>query len=223
MSDAVRSLIEQWRRSMVTNSDYFADQLEDALAAMPPIELDNHHNALACPYCNPKGLTLAVLAAVPPQLDESEVQLLAWAVTNCHMLARRALARSTSAFDREKWEHVLRITEKAGARSQGVLRAALPTEMTEGAALAAVETPQAPSQEMAECVIGDVGGAMCVTHDNPLDWVECTGWRCDVSGKIVTKQETPEAEAARKITDGLVSAPSPSVARSTPPAQEREP
>jgi hypothetical protein len=68
-----------------------------------------------------------------PEPDMADIQLLAWAVVNCHVLARRALARSTSAYDREKWEHVLRICEKAGARSAGVLRASVPTEMTEGA------------------------------------------------------------------------------------------
>jgi hypothetical protein len=24
-------------------------------ATRPPLEMDNHHNALACPYCNPEG------------------------------------------------------------------------------------------------------------------------------------------------------------------------
>jgi len=67
-----------------------------------------------------------------PALEDADVQLLAWAVVNCHTLARRALARSLSVYDREKWEHVLRICEKAGARAQGVLRASVPTEMTEG-------------------------------------------------------------------------------------------
>jgi hypothetical protein len=82
--------------------------------------------------CNTKEAFVAD-PPVPQSLEEADIQLLAWAVTNCHMLARRALARSTSVFDREKWEHVLRICEKAGARSQGVLRAALPTEITDGA------------------------------------------------------------------------------------------
>ncbi len=77
-----------------------------------------------------------------PELPHEQVQLLAWAVTNCHTLARRALASSTSVWDREKWEHVLRICEKAGARSQGVLRAALPTEITEGASPAGA--PRSP-------------------------------------------------------------------------------
>lgn len=65
-------------------------------------------------------------------IEPEQVQLLAWAVTNCHTLARRALAKTTSVYDREKWEHVLRICEKAGARSQGVLRAAMPSEITGG-------------------------------------------------------------------------------------------
>lgn len=72
------------------------------------------------------------LAAAPVTDREVDVQLLAWAVTNCHMLARRALAHTASVYDREKWEHVQRICEKAGARSSGVLRASLPTEITEG-------------------------------------------------------------------------------------------
>jgi hypothetical protein len=77
----------------------------------------------------------AALDAQPPQAPQKEdidLQLLAWAVVNCHTLARRALARSTSVYDREKWEHVLRVCERAGARSAGVLRASLPTEITDG-------------------------------------------------------------------------------------------
>jgi hypothetical protein len=76
----------------------------------------------------------ALSGASSPSGGDVSMQLLAWAVTNCHMLARRALARSTSMYDREKWEHVLRICDKAGARSAGVLRASVPTEITDGAA-----------------------------------------------------------------------------------------
>ncbi len=65
----------------------------------------------------------------------AQVQLLAWAVSNCHTLARRALAHDVNPASREKWEHVLRICEKAGARSKGVLRMALPTEITDGSRL----------------------------------------------------------------------------------------
>lgn len=75
------------------------------------------------------------VGAEPPQ--DVDVQLLAWAVSNCHTLARRELNRlrpyvvpDTLAI--ERWEHVLRICEKAGARSKGVLRASLPTEITDG-------------------------------------------------------------------------------------------
>lgn len=64
--------------------------------------------------------------AAPPEVD---VQLLAWAVSNCHTLARR---RIRAGVDLEYWEHVQRICEKVGARSKGVLRASLPTEITEG-------------------------------------------------------------------------------------------
>lgn len=73
---------------------------------------------------------LTVEAEHPQQ--EPDVQLLAWATVNCHVLARRALAHTTSVYDREKWEHVLRICEKAGARSKGILRLSVPTEITDG-------------------------------------------------------------------------------------------
>lgn len=60
-----------------------------------------------------------------------------WAVSNCHTLARRELNRTKAFADldrttRERWEHVIRICELAGAKSHGVLRTALPTEITEG-------------------------------------------------------------------------------------------
>jgi hypothetical protein len=48
----------------------------------------------------------------------------------------------------------------------------------------------------AECVLGDRGGAHCLTHDATPDWVECTGWRCEVSGKIITKHESLSDELA---------------------------
>jgi hypothetical protein len=74
-------------------------------------------------------MTDQVPSAVPQEEKSVNVQLLAWAVTNCHMLARR---RIRAGVDLEYWEHVQRICEKAGARSKGVLRASLPTEITEG-------------------------------------------------------------------------------------------
>lgn len=99
-----------------------------------------HHAMLGDKACQiPSGcscheFTAALWAErVPSQPPtEIDVQLLAWATVNCHVLARRALAHSTSAYDREKWEHVLRICEKAGARSKGILRLSVPTEITEG-------------------------------------------------------------------------------------------
>lgn len=79
---------------------------------------------------------VAAFKAAPPTSDypPEQVQLLAWAAVNCHTLARRALAHDLQLKSREKWEHVLRICEKAGARSAGVLRMSVPTELTEGAA-----------------------------------------------------------------------------------------
>jgi len=64
------------------------------------------------------------------QHDYVDVQLLAWAVSNFHTLARRRLA--AGSVDAEWWGHVLRICEKAGARSLGVLRASVPTKITDG-------------------------------------------------------------------------------------------
>jgi hypothetical protein len=46
-----------------------------ALAVSPKAELDNHHNALTCPHCNPKGLKFAEPAAVSAQPEERELQL----------------------------------------------------------------------------------------------------------------------------------------------------
>lgn len=76
----------------------------------------------------------------PPDFGPEQIQLLASAVVNCHMLARRRInalsqRQPLSALlekELESWQHVLRICEKAGARSQGVLRASVPTEITEG-------------------------------------------------------------------------------------------
>jgi hypothetical protein len=68
--------------------------------------------------------------AEPPK-NELDLHLLAWAVSNCHTLALRRLRQFSP--DAEWWQHVQRICEKAGARSQGVLRASVPREMTEGA------------------------------------------------------------------------------------------
>lgn len=55
----------------------------------------------------------------------------------------------------------------------------------------AVLTPP-PAQECRINNLMDSNGPRCVTHDRPLDWVECTGWRCEVSGKIVTKGGTDD-------------------------------
>ena len=148
-------LIAKWRRiaqqhreedwSLVGAYAHWAcaDELEAVLAADAV--------ALPAPVCDCSGtmagshsptcVSRKGALALPAPAEPPDVQLLAWAVTNCHTLARRALTRTPPAFDREKWEHVLRICEKAGARSQGVLRAALPTEITEGAAVPA-QPPQ---------------------------------------------------------------------------------
>lgn len=84
------------------------------------------------------------LAAEAPELQggerigEPDLQLLAWAVSNCHTLALREIRRLEKGGALlqmiDRWKHVQRICEKAGARSKGVLRASLPTEITDGSA-----------------------------------------------------------------------------------------
>lgn len=86
---------------------------------------------------NEDWIRLALASASASPSSEVDVQLLAWAVSNCHTLARRELNRfrpygTPDTLTIERWEHIIRICEKAGARSQGVLRAAVPTEITEG-------------------------------------------------------------------------------------------
>ncbi len=82
-------------------------------------------------------LKLSAGSAQAPETPP-DMQLLAWAVSNCHTLARRELNRlrpyvNPDTLAIERWEHVQRICEKAGATTKGVLRAALPTEITDGA------------------------------------------------------------------------------------------
>ncbi len=43
----------QWQKEQVAQRSMLADLAEP----------DNHHNALACAYCNPKGLTIEELAS----------------------------------------------------------------------------------------------------------------------------------------------------------------
>lgn len=56
---------------------------------------------------------------------------------------------------------------------------------------AALQAPVAPPKAKL-CVLAD-DSPDCLTHDERCDWVECTGWRCPVSGQIVkaAPQEKP--------------------------------
>ncbi len=72
-----------------------------------------------------------------------------YALTNVYTLARRGLRRSVKLDDAQSadyWNHIIRLCEDAGCRSQGVLRASLPTEMTDGSAAL---PPPAPPKEQA--------------------------------------------------------------------------
>lgn len=73
-------------------------------------------------------------------MNDSEPKSPEWGVVNCLVLARRRLKalRRRVPLDAlvtqelEAWEHVQRICEQSGAKTAGVLRAAVPTEITEG-------------------------------------------------------------------------------------------
>ena len=106
-----------------------------ALTMTQDVGDNTFHNAdnCDCVRCNPE-----LRRTVAEQAPEKSCE---WAVVNCHVLARRELHRLreqivTPSASRdlaiERWEHVLRICELAGAKSAGVLRAAIPTEITDG-------------------------------------------------------------------------------------------
>lgn len=62
----------------------------------------------------------------------------------------------------------------------------------------------APSPVEPECVLRhvyDAGRPHCLTHDAMPEWVECTGYRCPVSGKIITRHETDEEYQAREAKE----------------------
>lgn len=45
--------------------------------------------------------------------------------------------------------------------------------------------------ERLPCVLDADLNARCTTHDELCDWVECTGWRCPVSGQIAQTSPPP--------------------------------
>lgn len=71
--------------------------------------------------------------------------------------------------------------------------------------LLASSAPAEPTDD--ECVLANImdeDTPRCVTHDSTPDWVECTGWRCETSGKIIRKRASAEARPETR------SAPAPS-------------
>jgi hypothetical protein len=59
-----------------------------------------------------------------------------WGLANVYTIARRRLnSRTLAESEREWWQHVVRIAEESGVKQPGVLRHAVPTEITEGSAL----------------------------------------------------------------------------------------
>lgn len=64
--------------------------------------------------------------------DSAEVQRsVEWGLVNVYTIARRRLNRC-AASEREWWEHVIRIAEESGVKSEGVLRRSVPTEIIGG-------------------------------------------------------------------------------------------
>ena len=56
-----------------------------------------------------------------------------WGLANVYTIARRRLnAKTLAESEREWWQHVVRIAEESGVRQPGVLRHAVPTEITDG-------------------------------------------------------------------------------------------
>jgi hypothetical protein len=127
------------------------DQRDRATASVQPLTERDARGHYKVPFRQ---------TASPGQQEapEIDVQLLAWAVGNCHMLARRRL-RAGSA-DAEWWSHVLRICEKAGAQSAGVLRAALPTEITDGSQPLPSAVPAPSEREILDRVVAYIEGAL---------------------------------------------------------------
>ncbi len=72
----LRALVEKWRKEAAKEQrvSFCADELAALLDTMEGAgELDNHHNALTCPYCNPNSLVLTQPA--PPSLTEADLRV----------------------------------------------------------------------------------------------------------------------------------------------------
>ena len=53
------------------------------------VDVTNHHNALLCPYCNPKGLKFA---EPPAALDEAARTSNAWSASTHDEIIKRLMA-----------------------------------------------------------------------------------------------------------------------------------
>ncbi len=76
---------------------------QPAPAAMQPLpDHDNHHNALKCPYCNPRGLAFAEPAAQPAEAQQNPV---AWRHSKTGRLSD--LEEEVSLADGDEWAEPL--------------------------------------------------------------------------------------------------------------------
>ena len=111
-------------------------------------------------HCFPCGSTLRKadpLRPVSGGIERGEEQpptrSMEWGLGNCYMLARRELRRlermgcKADSMSVERWQHVVRICEEAGAKSKGVLRATLPTEYTEESPASGAESETPDERE----------------------------------------------------------------------------
>jgi len=73
------------------------------LPARPPLDTTNHHNALACPHCNPKGLKLAPMA----ERQALEALIVEW---------RGDMKPTTSQVERTKRQCATQLAEVIGRK-----------------------------------------------------------------------------------------------------------
>jgi hypothetical protein len=84
--------VEELAALLQRHIDALQQQLSAAQATIEKLqarELDNHHNALTCPYCNPKGLVLIEpdAQATIQRLEAEKDSLFTLAMNRAHEIA----------------------------------------------------------------------------------------------------------------------------------------
>lgn len=160
--ERIQALIERWRqngkdyrklaedckrrRHFQSESDYILmagaeEHKADELTALLQSEWSQRRAAIEESCKLPPLLAASEPALLQSRPQEQEQQKTPeWGVVNCLMLARRRLnalrqrapLNALLQQELESWEHAQRICEESGARTSGVLRAAVPPEITGG-------------------------------------------------------------------------------------------